>query len=159
MKKQNIFKLVFSIIIAQLAGIFGSIFTIPAVTTWYTTLEKPSFNPPDWIFTPVWITLFTLMGIALFLVWKKGLEKPGVKTAMMIFGIQLLLNAFWSVFFFGLQTPMYALIEILVLWVAIVWTITAFFNISRAASFLLMPYFLWVSFAMVLNFYIWQLNM
>lgn len=158
MKKTNYIHLGVSIALCHLAGIFGAIFTSQTVSTWYVALEKPTFNPPGWIFAPVWLTLYTLMGIALYLVWKKGIKKKIVKIAVSIFIIHLILNAFWSLLFFGIQMPMYAFFEILVLWIFIVWTIALFFNISRPASFLLIPYFLWVSFAMVLNFYIWQLN-
>ena len=151
-------KLITSIIVCQLAGVVGSIFTTPAIPTWYATLRKPSFTPPNWVFSPVWISLFVLMGIAAFLVWNKGLSDQRVKTALGIFALQLILNVLWSAMFFGLRSPLAGLIEIAVLWVAILLTILYFFRVSEAAGILLIPYFLWVSFAAFLNFSIWRLN-
>ncbi len=156
MKSRNIIKLISAIIICQLAGIIGSIFTAPATRTWYTTINKPSFNPPSWIFSPVWISLFVLMGISLYLVWiKKSKIK---KKAITIFGIQLGLNALWSILFFGLKSPLAAFIEIIILWIAILMTIVYFRKISKIAAYLLLPYILWVSFAAVLNFSIFWIN-
>ena len=151
-------KLITSIVICQLAGVVGSIFTTPAIPTWYATLRKPSFTPPNWVFSPVWITLFVLMGIAAFLVWNKGLSDQKVKTALSIFAVQLILNVLWSVMFFGLRSPLAGLIEIAVLWMAILLTILYFFKVSHVAGILLIPYILWVSFAAVLNASIWRLN-
>jgi tryptophan-rich sensory protein len=151
-------KLIASIVICQLAGVIGSLFTTPAIPTWYATLRKPSFNPPNWIFSPVWITLFVLMGIAAFLVWNKGLSDQKVKIALSIFAVQLILNVLWSVMFFGLRSPLAGLFDIVVLWMAILLTILYFFRVSSAAGILLIPYILWVSFAAVLNFSIWRLN-
>jgi benzodiazapine receptor len=151
-------KLITSIVICQLAGVVGSLFTTPAIPTWYATLKKPSFNPPNWIFSPVWITLFVLMGIAAFLVWNKGLSDQKVKIALSIFAGQLILNVLWSAMFFGLRSPLAGLIEIAVLWVAILLTVLYFFRVSNTAGILLIPYILWVSFAAVLNFSIWRLN-
>ncbi len=159
MKIKNIPKLVYSIVICQLAGIIGSFFTFPSISTWYVALEKPSFNPPNWVFSPVWITLFILMGISLYLVWGSGAKTRYVKIALTLFGIQLALNALWSIIFFGLKSPFYALIELVILWVAILATIFKFFNISKTAAYLLIPYILWVSFAAVLNFSIWVINL
>jgi benzodiazapine receptor len=151
-------KLIASIIICQLAGVIGSLFTTPAIPTWYATLKKPSFTPPNWVFSPVWISLFVLIGIAAFLVWNKGLSDQKVKIALSIFAVQLILNALWSVMFFGLRSPLAGLIDIAVLWVAILLSILYFFRVSSAAGILLIPYILWVSFAAVLNFSIWRLN-
>jgi benzodiazapine receptor len=151
-------KLIASIVVCQLAGVIGSIFTRSAIPAWYATLKKPSFTPPNWVFSPVWITLFVLMGIAAFLVWNKGLSDQRVKTALGIFVVQLILNVLWSAMFFGLRSPLAGLIEISVLWVAILLTILYFFRVSEAAGILLIPYILWVSFAAVLNFSIWKLN-
>jgi len=151
-------KLITSIIICQLAGVLGSIFTRPAIPTWYATLKKPSFTPPDGVFSPVWITLFVLMGIAAFLVWNKGLSDQRVKIALSIFVVQLILNFLWSVMFFGLRSPLVGLIEIVVLWIAILLSILYFLKVSNIAGILLIPYILWVSFAAVLNFSIWRLN-
>jgi tryptophan-rich sensory protein len=158
MSSRNIFKLIFAILISQMAGTIGSVFTAPSINTWYETLAKPTLNPPSWIFGPVWITLFFLMGIAAFLVWKKGLERKEVRIALGIFILQLILNTLWSIIFFGLQNPGIALIEIAILWFAILATIIAFTKISKIASWLLVPYIVWVSFAMYLNYAIWMLN-
>jgi len=147
-----------SIVACLAAGAIGSIFTRSAISTWYATLEKPPFTPPNWLFAPVWTLLYILMGIAAFLVWRKGLENRGVRIALIVFLIQLVLNALWSVVFFGLESPLYGLIVISVLWIAILVTIIKFFRISRVASVLMWPYLLWVTFAAVLNSSIWLLN-
>ncbi|MEJ2306479.1 MAG: tryptophan-rich sensory protein [candidate division WOR-3 bacterium] len=147
-----------SIIICQLAGIIGSIFTTPAIPTWYANINKPTFRPPNWVFAPVWTTLFLLMGIALFLIWRKGLNEKDIKIAIAVFAFQLVLNTLWSFLFFGLESPFAAFIEIIFLWVAILASIILFFRISRLAGALLIPYILWVSFASILNFSIWRLN-
>ena len=158
MKKSDILKLIISLIICQLAGFVGSLFTTPSIPTWYASLEKPSFNPPNWVFSPVWISLFVLMGISLFLVWQKTLHYPGVSSALFWFGIQLFLNMLWSVLFFGLKSPFFAFVGIIFLWVAIFLTLIKSFKVSRLAGVLLVPYICWVSFAAVLNFSIWNLN-
>ena len=147
-----------SIIICQLAGFIGSIFTTPAIPSWYANINKPSFRPPNWVFAPVWTTLYLLMGIALFLVLRKGLNEKDIKIAVAVFILQLVLNALWSFLFFGLESPFAAFIEIIFLWAAILISIILFFQISRVAGALLIPYILWVSFASVLNFAIWQMN-
>jgi tryptophan-rich sensory protein len=144
--------------ICQLAGIIGSLFTFNSVKTWYLTLTKPSFNPPSAVFGPVWTILFLMMGIALFLVWQKGLDAPGVKVALLIFAAQLILNILWSIIFFGLKLPLFAFIEIVILWIFILLTIINFYRISHPAGLILIPYILWVSFASVLNFAIFLLN-
>jgi tryptophan-rich sensory protein len=151
-------KLIFSIFICLFAGFIGSFFTTPAIPTWYATLLKPSFAPPNWVFFPVWTALFIMMGISLFLVWKKGLEDKTVKTAIYIFAGQLVLNALWSFAFFGLRSPLLGLMEIIILWMAILATIVTFKKLSRTAAYLLIPYILWVSFAAFLNYMIWRLN-
>jgi len=158
MKLNNFFKLVIAIIVSQLAGVIGSVFTISSIPTWYATLQKPSFSPPNWIFGPAWTTLYFLMGVAAFLVWRHGFEKKEVRRALTIFGGQLVLNALWSIIFFGLHNPFWAFIEIIVLWLAILATMFAFYKVSRVAAYLLLPYILWVSFAAVLNFSIMILN-
>ena len=154
----QIIKLVVSIVICQLAGFMGSLLTTPSIPTWYASLNKPSFNPPNWVFAPVWTTLFVLMGISAYLVWNQGLQNAPVKRALIIFLVQLALNVFWSFLFFKLQSPTYAFVEITVLWIAIALTIVAFFRISRPAALLLIPYIVWVSFAAVLNSSIARLN-
>ena len=157
MKKESVIKLVISVLICQLVGFAGAIYTSGSLTTWYETLAKPSFNPPNWIFSPVWISLFLLMGISLWLVWEKN-KKNKINTALALFAFQLVLNAAWSAFFFGMRNPLYALIDIGFLWLAILVTILSFWKISKPAAYLLLPYISWVSFAAVLNFYIWKLN-
>lgn len=158
MDKKDFLKLAISIFLCELAGIVGSFFTMPSIPTWYASLNKPFFSPPNWLFAPVWTTLFALMGVSLFLVWQKGLQNKKAKAAISIFGLQLLLNIFWSVLFFGLQSPLLALIEIIVLWAAIAFAIKKFFAISRTAAYLLFPYIAWVSIATALNAAIWLLN-
>jgi benzodiazapine receptor len=158
MTKKDLFKLILCLIICQLAGFVGSLFTSPSITTWYGYLNKPSFNPPNWVFSPVWISLFVVMGISLFLVWQRTLRHPYVRVALLWFAIQLILNMLWSIVFFGLKSPFFAFVEIIFLWAAILITIIKFFRISRLAGVLLIPYILWVSFAAFLNFSIWNLN-
>ena len=154
----KILKFVVSIALCQSAGLLGSFFTIPAIPTWYATLNKPAFSPPDWLFSPVWISLYTLMGISLFMIWNKAEKRPYRLKALVFFFIQLVLNALWSVFFFGLQSPLAGLIEMAFLWSAIVLTIYYFFKLSQWAGILLLPYLVWVSFAFILNFSLWTLN-
>ena len=158
MSVRNTFKLIIAIAISELAGIIGSVFTTPSIAGSYASLVRGPINPPAWIFAPVWTTLFALMGIAAFLVWKKGLERRDVKIALGIFAVQLVLNTLWSIIFFGLHSPGGALIEIVFLWLAILATIIAFAKISKPAAWLLVPYIAWVSFAAYLNFTIWTLN-
>jgi benzodiazapine receptor len=155
---RDVIKLVVSIVACQCAGAIGSIFTTPAIPTWYAALEKPFFNPPNWLFAPAWITLYLLMAIAAFLIWRKGLGQKGVGAALVVFLVQLVLNALWSVVFFGLRSPLWGVVVILALWVAILLTIIRFFRLSTAAGALMLPYILWVSFASVLNIAIWVLN-
>jgi len=158
MKINDILKLVASVILCQIAGFLGSLFTTPAIPTWYATLSKPFFTPPNWIFSPVWISLFILMGISLFFVWRKQ-DHPRFKPALIFFFIQLILNIFWSVVFFGLRSPLLGLMDIILLWVAILFTIKNFLKVSKFAGVLLIPYLLWVSFAALLNFSLWVLNL
>jgi len=159
MKMKNIFKMIFAVVVCELAGIVGSVFTVPSITTWYANLAKPDFAPPNWIFAPVWTTLFALMGASAFLIWKRGLKGKDVKNALGIFVGQLVLNILWSIIFFGLRNPFGAFVEIIFLWLAILATISAFSKISKPAAWLLVPYILWVSFAAYLNFAVWNLNM
>ena len=157
MKNKKIFTYAVFIIICQLAGIIGSLFTTPAIRGWYTGIVKPSFNPPNWIFAPVWTTLFILMGIAVSMIWLS--EKNDIrKKALVVFFVQLVLNTLWSIIFFGMENPMLAFIEIIVLWFAILYTIILFWKINKPAAILLIPYILWVSFASVLNLTIALLN-
>ena len=158
MKIDDIIKLIVSISICQIAGIIGSIFTSPSISGWYADLQKPLFNPPNWIFAPVWILLFTLMGISLYLILKENLNDNTVKIGIAIFSFQLILNIGWSFLFFSLQNILYALFEIIILWFAILLTISQFWKINKKSSYLLIPYLLWVTFAAILNFAIWRLN-
>ena len=158
MKVKNIYKLIISIAVCQLAGIMGSLFTVSSVSTWYQTLVRPALNPPSWVFGPVWIALYFLMGIALYLVWQKGLKRKEVKVAMAVFGVQLVLNSVWSIVFFGMQNPGLAFVDIILLWISILLSIILFYKISKPASYLLIPYILWVSFASYLNYAIWIIN-
>lgn len=157
MKINNTFKLIISLIIPQLAGGIGSFFTVGSVRDWYLVLVKPALNLPSWVFGPVWTTLFLLMGYALYLVWTDESRKSK-NLAYWAFGIQMVLNALWSIIFFGLHSPGGALLEMILLWLAILATIITFAKISRPAAWLLVPYILWVSFAGYLNFMIWMLN-
>jgi len=158
MKLNDILKLAVSIVLCQLAGFLGSLFTTPAIPTWYQTLHKPFFTPPNWIFSPVWISLFLLMGISLFLVWRRQ-DHPQVKTALIFFFVQLILNILWSAAFFGLRSPLLGLMDIVLLWIAILLTTRDFLKVSKMAGFLLLPYLLWVGFAVLLNLALWILNL
>lgn len=158
MKLNNIAKLVISIGLCELAGVVGSIFTVSAIPQWYAGLIKPALSPPAWIFAPAWITLYALMGLAVFWVWRVGAENKKVRKALIIFDAQLFLNVLWSIIFFGLKSPGGALIDIIVLWFLIVATIIAFAKISKSTVWLLAPYLVWVSFAVYLNYSIWALN-
>jgi benzodiazapine receptor len=157
-KTRDIIKLAISILICQGAGFIGSLFTRPSIPTWYATLEKPPFTPPNGVFAPVWITLFALMGISLFIIWRRDLAEQKTRKALGIFGAQLAFNILWSALFFGLRSPLAGLVDIAVLWIAIALTCFYFFKISKAAGVLLVPYLLWVSFAVALNASIWWLN-
>ncbi len=158
---KKIIKLIFSVAVCFLASGVGAIFTSSSIDSWYSRINKPSFNPPNWVFAPVWTILFALMGIALFLVWSATPEQNKIsvrKNALFIFFIQLILNVFWSVVFFGLRSPFLALGIILILWILILFTITSFLKINKIAAILLIPYLLWVGFAAILNFLIWKIN-
>ena len=140
-------------------GYFSGMGTRSAITTWYPTLVKPSFNPPNWVFAPVWSMLYIMMGVAAGLVWNRiDFEKEIVKKALVFFAIQLALNALWSYLFFGLRNPTLAGIEIVILWLMIFETYVKFSKINKIAGYLFIPYLLWVSFATVLNASIWWLN-
>ena len=156
--RQDLPKLIASILICFLAAAIGSIFTSPQIGGWYAGLEKPWFAPPNWVFGPVWTTLYLLMGIALFLVWRKGLERPDVRQGVILFGVQLAFNAAWSLVFFGLQSLFAGLVCIVILWVLILATLIQFWKIDRIAGALLIPYIAWVSIATCLNYAIWVLN-
>jgi len=156
MKINNISKLIISIIICELAGIIGSVFTVSSVPTWYAALVKPALNPPAWLFGPVWITLYFLMGVSLWLIWKSNSSEKN--RALWLFAAQLALNAIWTPVFFGAHSLGNALAIIVLLWAAIVMTILIFTKVSKTAAWLLAPYIAWVSFAGYLNYTIWILN-
>jgi len=158
MKRRNFVKLVSAILVCQVAGLIGSVFTTSSVNDWYTTIQKPVFNPPNWVFAPVWSILFLMMGISLYLILIKRLDRK-VKLGLILFGIQLFLNILWSFFFFGLKNPLFGFIDIIILWLFILLTMYQFWKIDKRSSYLLLPYLLWVTFAAVLNFYIWKLNL
>ncbi len=158
MSMKMIFKLLASLFLCLGAGWTGSFFTRDAVINWYPELLKPAFNPPAWVFAPVWTVLYFLMGIALFLVWKKGFSTFGVSTAITVFLIQLVFNVAWSVVFFGLHSILGGLGVIAFLWLLIVLTIYVFAPVSVMAAWLLVPYLIWVSFASFLNLSLWFLN-
>jgi len=158
MKKINYSKLIFSILICEIAGILGSIFTVNSINSWYQFLNKPVFNPPSWIFGPVWTLLYLMMGVSFYIIWNKESEKVKYTKEKIIFAIQLVLNIAWSILFFGFQSPVLALIEIVFLWIAIWINIFFFYKISKTSGLLLIPYVFWVSFATVLNYYLYILN-
>jgi translocator protein len=146
------------VLVCLLAGFIGSVFTTPSIPGWYAGLTKPSFNPPNWVFAPVWTTLYVLMGLAAFLVYEKGPKRSEVRKALAVFAVQLVLNALWSIVFFGAHMILGAAILIVALWALIAASIWLFSRISRAAAYLLVPYILWVSFATVLNISLYILN-
>lgn len=154
---QQIVGLLISLLVCFAAGGIGGLATTQGLETWYDTLNKPEWNPPNWIFAPVWTTLYCLMGIAVWWVWRAAAWQQ-VRKTIILFAVQLVLNSVWSLIFFGLQNPGAALIEIVVLWIAIAATTTRFFRHSAVAGGLMSPYLLWVSFALFLNFTIWNLN-
>lgn len=144
--------------LAQVAGGIGAVFTTSEIGGWYATLARPELAPPNWVFGPVWTTLYFLMGVAAFLVWRKGWGERGVKIALGVFLGQLVLNTLWSIIFFGLHSLGGAFVEIVFLWGAILATIITFARVSKLAAWLLVPYILWVSFAAYLNASFWAIN-
>ena len=154
----NAVKLVIAVALPLVVGGLSGFATSKGVETWYPTLIKPSFNPPAWVFGPVWTVLYIMMGVAAYLVWIRGIDTDGVRAALTMFGIQLALNALWSILFFGMRQPGWALVEIVVLWGAIGATVWLFWRVVPAAGALLLPYWAWVSFATVLNGSLWWLN-
>ncbi len=154
----DIAKLSISIVVCQLMGFVGAFFTTPAINGWYQTINKPIFTPPNWLFAPVWTTLFLLMGVSFFLIWRGKSKNGEKKVAVIVFGIQFLFNILWSIVFFSLHSLLGGLIEIFVLWLMIWLTIITFCRVSRLAAYLLIPYVVWVTVAMILNFSIWLIN-
>ena len=154
----NLVKLIICIVICQLAGVVGTIFRMDSIPTWYAALNKPLFAPPDWLFGPVWIMLYLMTGISLFIIWKEDLKNREVKTAFLIFILQLIISVIWSFVFFGIQSITGGLILIIILWLMVILAIIRFKSISRTAVILLIPYLLWVSYITLLNFSIYKLN-
>ncbi len=149
--------LVVSIVVCFSAAAIGGIATTSSVGGWYAEIDKPTWNPPDWIFGPVWTLLYLMMAISAWLVWKNSTLESS-RFALGWFAFHLLLNVLWSVLFFGLQQPGWAVAEIIILWISIVITIALFYGHSKLAAGLLVPYLCWVTFAAVLNYSIWSLN-
>jgi tryptophan-rich sensory protein len=158
MNKKHISALIFFLLVTFLAAFIGNFFTMPSIQDWYASLSKPSFNPPNWLFGPAWTILYFLMAVSAFLVWQKR-ENPRAKKALTFYFIQLALNSLWSIIFFGWQNLGLAFVEIIFLWLFILLTLINFYKIVRVAGILFIPYILWVSFASLLNFSIWQLNL
>ena len=157
-------KLIFAILLCQSAGIIGSLFTASAIPVWYARLVKPEFTPPHWLFGPVWLTLYTLMGISLYRMWtvqkktKSSKQKHSITSSLHFFYVHLLLNAYWSIVFFGIKDVVSALVIIGVLWTMIAGLIVWFYRYDKLAGLLLVPYLFWVSLATYLNYEIWVLN-
>lgn len=152
-------RLLVSILLCLSAGWVGSLLVgDTGPNTWYQSLNKSVFNPPPWVFAPVWTTLYLLMGISFYLVWRKGLRTWQVRSALILFLIQLAVNISWNFFFFRLQSPLAGFVVILLLWVLIEITLYRFSRISLPAALLLIPYWLWVTYAGLLNYAIWRLN-
>ena len=147
----NILKLIISLVACLAAGGIGSIFTTPSIGGWYAGLVKPSFTPPNWLFGPAWTVLYILMGISLYLVVIRGWENETVKTGIILFAAQLVVNLLWSIIFFGLHSPLGGLACIFVLLALIVATIITFYRLSKPAAVLLIPYLAWVCIATALN--------
>ena len=159
MKAIQVFKFIASLAVCFGASGLGAMFMgDDSITNWYAQLQKPNITPPDWVFGPVWTILYLLMGISVFIVWNKGLDYPKVKQALGLFLIQLALNAAWTPLFFGFHLILAAFIEIMLLWLAILATLLAFKCISARASMLLLPYLIWVGYAVILNGTICYLN-
>jgi translocator protein len=154
----RIYKFITSVILCFVVAFLGSVFTTPSITTWYADLNKPFFNPPNWIFAPVWTILYFLMAISLFIVWDKNIKNNKKENAIKIFMLQLILNLFWSLAFFGLHQPILALVTIYILWISIFMMIKAFLKISKISGNLQIPYLAWVSFASILNLAVIILN-
>ena len=151
-------KLFCSITVCLSTGILGSFATRNSITNWYAHLSRPSFTPPDWTFGVVWPVLYVMMGISAFLIWNMDINRRQVRVALGVFALQLILNGLWTPIFFGLHLIGVALVEIVMMWTAILLTILTFWKVSKPAALLLLPYILWVSFAVVLNASLFLLN-
>lgn len=152
-------RIIYCVAICLVVGYLSSITTQSSINTWYPTLIKPVFNPPNWLFAPVWTLLFIMMGIAAGMIWNQlENQRELVKKALLFFTVQLLLNALWSYLFFGLNNVLLALIEVILLWLVIYETFHIFKKIDKKAAYLFIPYLIWVAFAAVLNGSIYYLN-
>ncbi len=152
-------RIIYCVAICLVVGYLSSITTQSSINTWYPTLIKPSFNPPNWLFAPVWTLLFIMMGIAAGMIWNQlENQRELVKKALLFFTVQLLLNALWSYLFFGLNNVLLALIEVILLWLVIYETFHIFRKIDKKAAYLFIPYLIWVAFAAILNGSIYYLN-
>lgn len=158
MEKSELFHLILSIVICQMAGIIGSIITASSMASWYPALVKPSFTPPGSYIGLIWIVLFTLMGVSLFQIWRETPGNPAAKIALYFFAAQLIVNVLWNVAFFGMRSLASGFIVIIVLWILILITIVKFWPINKTAALLLIPYIVWVSVAAYLNYLLWILN-
>lgn len=161
MKIKQIVQLVLSIALCQTAGLLGSIFTIGGIDSWYQGLAKPFFNPPGWVFGPVWIMLYTLMGVAFYLLWgrtQKLRKRHESKNLVFLFLIHLVFNAIWSPIFFGMHQIGFAFIIIIAMVGSLIYIMYKVWSIDRRISYILMPYLAWISFASILNLAIWILN-
>lgn len=154
----NYKRLIISLLLPQLAGLIGSVFTAPAIPGWYAGLARPPFSPPNWVFAPAWITLYLLMGLAVYFIWQKESESEKEKSAVNLFWLHLFFNAIWSPIFFGLKNPGLAFVNIVIILIFIIILIIKFWPIRKLSAYLLIPYLAWVSFASCLNYYIWILN-
>lgn len=158
MKKGLFIKIIICLAVTFSSPVIASFVMEPGSSDWYANLNKPFFNPPGWVFGPVWTVLYILMAVSAGLVWQKGLGGPKVRLAMGLYLVQLILNAFWTPIFFGLEMPLLAFIDILLLLAGIILAILAFFRVSRYGALLMLPYLVWTAFAAVLNFSLWYLN-
>ncbi|GAA3519513.1 tryptophan-rich sensory protein [Aquimarina addita] len=156
--KKKLFRIGITVSTCLLIGFMSSIATQSSISSWYTILKKPTFTPPNWLFAPVWTVLYIMMGVAAGIIWNKGFYHKWVKIALYHFGFQLLLNAAWSIFFFGMRNPLIALLDIIALFILLLFTIKWFKVVNSTAAYLLIPYLIWVAYATALNFSIWQLN-
>lgn len=159
-ERRPLVSLVFAVVVCIVVGSSGSAFTTMGLVDWYPTLTKPALAPPDWVFGPVWTVLFTLMGVAVWLIWREitGPDGDAARLALVAFAVQFVVNVAWSAAFFGLRSIEAGLVVIAVLWVAIVVTLALFYRVDHRAAVLLVPYLAWVSFAAYLNYAFWALN-
>lgn len=157
-RKNDILKLVGSFLIVFIFAAMGSLATFSQIPGWYVTLIRPDWAPPNWVFPVVWTTLYILMALALFLVWRMGLETKQSKVAVAVFLVQLAINAMWSIVFFGYHSIFGGLVLVILLWITILANIIVFYRVSKWAGILLLPYIIWVSIASYLNYTVWLLN-